>query len=52
MKDEDRQWMFPQMMDYITGQSKLLPQYPRWGMKDIDDFWSMNWDKPNAPRSD
>jgi hypothetical protein len=48
MNDSDRQWMFPQMLDYICGQSNLIVQWPKWTMKDIEDFWSMKWKDGDA----
>jgi hypothetical protein len=43
MNDKDRQWMFPQVLDYIIGNSNVNPQWPKWSKKDIEEFWGLQW---------
>ena len=51
MNDAYRKILFPQMLNFIAGKSKIAISLPKWTMKDIEDFWSLKWDAAPRPKS-
>jgi hypothetical protein len=43
MNDRDKQAVFQQQLDYITGRSNLNPKWPAWTKSDIEEFWGLQW---------